>query len=183
MRLCRSWLAVGLLAVIAGPFSARAAVVYKWIDADGVVHFSDQPVPGAEKIITAGGSSHGSANQPTPDGAQAEPPKRPSRPRALEVSITSPAPGQTISGAEVLAARLSVQPEIEPDHPLSISWTLNGAPVTQAEGSVSFTLPDLPRGVYTLAATVTDPDTGESKSAEPVTFNVLRPGLLSPQHK
>jgi len=28
--------------------AAHALVVYKWTDAQGVVHFSDQPVPGAE---------------------------------------------------------------------------------------------------------------------------------------
>ena len=63
-------------------------------------------------------------------------------------------------------------------------WTLNGAQVQdQAPDAMQFTLTDLARGVYTIEATVTDPGTGESKAAEPVTFNVLRPSLLSPQHK
>ena len=35
------------------PFAAQGRVVYKWIDAEGVVHFSDQPVPGAEKVFTS----------------------------------------------------------------------------------------------------------------------------------
>src|ERR1700760_4451974 len=31
---------------------AMAATVYKWTDANGTVHFSDQPQPGAERIVT-----------------------------------------------------------------------------------------------------------------------------------
>lgn len=184
MRLCRKWLAFGLLPVLAGPLPAGAAVVYKWIDADGVVHFSDQPVPGAERITTSGGSTRGILGQPPPMNPQVgDPSKKQTLIGSTEVSITSPAPGQTFSGAEVMAAHLSVRPAINPDHPLSVGWTLNGSPVSEAEGSVSFTLPDLARGEYTLSATVSDPATGESKSADPVTFNVLRPSLLAPQHK
>jgi hypothetical protein len=65
-----------------------------------------------------------------------------------------------------------------------ITWTLNGAQVqNQPPDAQDFTLTDLARGVYTIEATVTDPATGESKSTDPVTFNVMRPSLLSPQHK
>ncbi|MGP0088234.1 MAG: DUF4124 domain-containing protein, partial [Steroidobacteraceae bacterium] len=49
MHLLRRSLALGLFAAVV----AQAAVVYKWTDADGVVHFSDQPEPGAEKIYTS----------------------------------------------------------------------------------------------------------------------------------
>jgi len=61
---------------------------------------------------------------------------------------------------------------------------LNGAQVpNQAPDATSFTLTDLARGVYTIEALVTDPGTGETKSAEAVIFNVIRPSVLSPQHK
>jgi hypothetical protein len=58
--------------------------------------------------------------------------------------------------------------------------------VSEGTDAMSFPLPAVltqGRGSYTLGATVADPSSGESKSAEPVTFNVLRPSLLSPQHK
>jgi len=60
------------------------------------------------------------------------------------------------------------------------------SPVGEGADSQSFTLPETltaGRGSYTLGATVTDPVSGQSKSAAPVTFNLLRPSLLSPQHK
>jgi hypothetical protein len=58
--------------------------------------------------------------------------------------------------------------------------------VGEGADATSFTLPEnltLGRGSHTLGATVTDIASGQSKSADPVTFNVLRPSLLSPQHK
>ena len=46
-----------MVAIFASRIPVDAAVIYKWTDADGVVHFSDQAVPGAEKILTSSGSS------------------------------------------------------------------------------------------------------------------------------
>src|SRR5258708_20067196 len=57
MHLLRVWIALGLVAACA----AHAAVIYKWTDADGVVHYSDQSVPGSEKIVTSSSSSNGIA--------------------------------------------------------------------------------------------------------------------------
>ena len=65
-----------------------------------------------------------------------------------------------------------------------ITWLLNGEPSSdQAPDATHFTLPDLARGTYTLRAIGTDHGSGETKSAETVTFYVLRPRVLSPQHK
>jgi hypothetical protein len=176
MHLRRTWIALGLAALIS---AAPAAVVYKWIDADGVVHFSDQPVPGAEKITTAGGSTRGILSQPTPSSGA--PPGKP-KPRPVQhVSISSPAPDQTFTGGEQVSASLSVEPALTPSQ--TVAWTLNGAPVGQESNATQLALPDLARGTYTIAATVSDSVSGESISAEPVTFNVLRPSVLSPQHK
>lgn len=183
MRLCRSWFAFGLVSVLSAPLLLRAAVVYKWTDADGVVHFSDQPVPGAEKIVTGSGSSRGILNTAAPGAPAAETPKAATRLDSTRISIASPTPDQTFSGSEVMNASAAVDPELQPGGPISISWSLNGAPVAEAEGATHFTLPDLPRGVYTLSATLTDAESGATKSADPVTFNVLRPSVLSPQHK
>jgi hypothetical protein len=176
MHLRRTWIALGLSALIS---AAPAAVVYKWTDADGVVHFSDQPVPGAEKITTSAGSTRGILSQPMPGGgASQEKPK----PRPVQhASISSPAPDQTFTGGEQVSASLSVDPALTPGQ--MVSWTLNGAQVGQSSNATQLELPDLPRGTYTLAATVSDSVSGESISADPVTFNVVRPSVLSPQHK
>ena len=178
MPRCRTWIAFGLSAFV---LAAPAAVVYKWTDADGVVHYSDQPVPGAEKVVTSGGSTRGILGQPAPSRGGAAPPESPKPRAAQHVAIASPAPDQTFTGGEQVSASVSVEPELRPSQ--TVSWTLNGAHVGEDSNATQLTLPDLARGTYTLAATVSDSASGETISADPVTFNVVRPSVLSPQHK
>ena len=183
MHLCRSWIAYGLLAVFAGCLSVQAAVVYKWTDADGVVHFSDQPVPGAEKLTTFSGSSHGVAL-----GAQARTTPASEKPKAgpldfRQLAITSPAHDETITGNQPVSVQLAVDPALN-KLTQAVTWYLNGSALTdQPQDATQFTLADLPRGSYTLSATVVDQPSGQSKSAEAVTFYVQRTSLLSPTHK
>jgi hypothetical protein len=177
-------MAVGLLALLAGGTSVQAAVVYKWTDADGVIHFSDQPVPGAEKIVTASGTTHNGWVAATPNGASAAAakPKSASALDFKQLAIVSPGKEETITGMQAVNVRLAIDPGLKPTQ--TIAWFLNGSPMTgQAPDAVQFTLDDLARGTYTISATVMDQPTGQSTSVDPVTFYVVRPSLLSPQHK
>jgi hypothetical protein len=175
-------MAAGWIALCASALTVQAAVVYKWTDADGVVHFSDQPVPGAERIVTASGSLHGGLSAPGgSNGAPAKPKSGPASPTITQFSIVSPGHEQMITGNQPVNVRLDLEPTLTPAQ--AISWYLNGAPVSQPPDSVQFTLTDLTRGTYILTATILDRDTGETKSADPVTFYVAQPSLLSPQHK
>jgi hypothetical protein len=187
MHPCRSWLLLGACASWLIPFAAQSLVVYKWTDAQGVVHFSDQPVPGAEKVVTSSLPEHAgilgqTAAAPAAPAAPAPKPKTDKTLSAAKISIASPAPEQTFTGGESVPVSLAMDGDLKPSW--TVVWTLNGAQLQgQPQNATSFTLTDLARGVYTIEATVTDGGTGESKSADAVTFNVLRPSLLSPQHK
>jgi len=182
MHLCRSWIAYGLLAVFAGCLPVQAAVVYKWIDADGVVHFSDQPVPGAEKLTTSSGSSRGVAlGAPPRPGVSEKPKTGPLEFRQL--AITSPAHDETITGNQPVSVQLAVDPALN-KLTQAVTWYLNGSALTdQPADATQFTLADLPRGTYTLSATVVDQASGQTRSADSVTFYVQRTTLLSPTHK
>jgi hypothetical protein len=165
--------------------SAQAAVVYKWTDSDGVIHYSDQPVPGAEKIITAGspapGGSVSSARQANP-GVPAAPKKNVAPGLDYsQFSITSPLPDQTFFGDDVISVHLALVPGLKPDQ--TITWHLNGRQLDQGPTATQFTLPHLDRGTYAIAATITDQNTGESLSTDSVSFFVRQPSELSPQHK
>jgi hypothetical protein len=169
-------LALGLLAA----FGCQAAVVYKWVDADGVVHYSDQASPGAEKIYTSSPSAAG-ASAPRSQAAQ----QAPSSPSAgglgyTEFAITSPANEQTYFGDDVVAVHLNLVPSLKSNQ--NVTWHLNGKQLDYPADTVSFSLPRLDRGTYALAATVTDLN-GESQSTNSVTFFVRQPSALSPQHK
>ena len=166
-------------------FAGQAAVVYKWTDTNGVIHYSDQPVPGAEKIFTASGASTGGSVSSAPQANPGAPsPKKNGAPGLdyNQVSITSPLPDQTFFGDDVISAHLGLDPGLKPGH--TVTWHLNGKQLDdQSPTATQITLPHLDRGTYAIAATVTDPATGESLSTESISFFVRQPSELSPQHK
>jgi Domain of unknown function (DUF4124) len=170
----------GLLAA----FAVHAAVVYKWVDADGVVHFSDQPSPGAEKIFT---SSSTAGTVTTPRSAagsrQAQAPKSGagSALNYSEFSIDSPVNDQTFFGDDVVGVHLSLTPALKSNQ--NLTWHLNGKQLANAPDAAAFSLPRLDRGTYTLAATITDQQTGDSQNSNSVTFYVRQPSALAPLHK
>jgi hypothetical protein len=177
MHLCRLLIASASLAA----FAAGAAVVYKWTDSDGVVHFSDQPGPGSEKIVTsgaasngvnAGGASHGTL--PRQQAAQ--------NGEITAVSIESPAKEQVFFNDDVVPLRLHVEPGLMPGQ--TVTWTLNGKTLTDpGQQGLSVALQELARGTYVVGASVTDGMTGALQSADSVTFYVRQPSELATQHK
>lgn len=178
MHLHRLWIALGLITACA----VQAAVVYKWTDAAGVVHFSDQPVPGAEKIVTSSNSLNGmSATRGTATSSKSQAQAQPTALDYAVFKLDSPVAEQVFFNDELIPVRLSMTPELKARQ--SLTWNLNGAPLDEHANSLSFTLQSLPRGTYSIYATVTDGETNESKSSAAVTFYVRQPSELSPQHR
>jgi hypothetical protein len=173
----RSWIIPGLLVALA----AQSAVVYKWTDANGVVHYSDQSVPGAERIVIAGSSINSAASLP-PANAGPQPPRAAAAATtAAAITISSPHPEQTFSNDEPINVSLSQQ-LLGPS--LLVSWHLNGRELDdQGPGTTAFTLPNPGRGTFAIAATITNQATGEVQTTPSVTFYVHEPSLLSPQHR
>jgi hypothetical protein len=175
----RPWIVLAALATFAG----QAAVIYKWTDSDGVIHYSDQPVPGAERIVTAGTSSTQAAR---PANAFAAPinlgaPKKPTNAGLgyTQFSITSPTPEQAFFGEEAVGVQLALDPALKPGQ--AITWHLNGKELgDQNSTATQFSLPRLDRGTYVIAATITDSQSGQSQSTESVTFYIRQPSALSP---
>jgi hypothetical protein len=178
MHLRKSWVLLSALAA----FAVQAAVIYKWTDADGVVHYSDQAVPGAEKIFTSAASLNRAASPSAPGRAStsAAPPAK-SAAFAYQLAITTPANEQTFFNDDVASVHLDLQPALKPNH--IITWHLNGKPLDQPPFAVSFALQGLERGTYVLAATIVDQQTGESQTSPSVTFYFRQPSALSPQHR
>jgi hypothetical protein len=175
MHLRRLWIASGLFVA----FAAGAAVIYKWTDADGVVHYSDQAVPGAEKMTISGAVNGSTATHSTAPQAPAS--KSPGGLAFTSINIDSPAPEEVFFGDNAVPVHLNLEPALQPGQ--TITWHLNGKQLDQAADSVGFTLPIMPRGTYVIAATVIDPESGQSQSTNSVTFYVRQPSELSPQHK
>ncbi len=184
MYLGRLWILSCLLAAS----GAGAAVVYKWTDANGLLHYSDQPAPGAEKMLTGVSSVRSdpfaAAARTAPAAktvAALKPKKDVASTRIREISITSPTPEQTFFGGEAVPIHLSLNPDLKDGQ--TITWSLNGKILDdQPNDAVAFALVNLDRGSYTVLATITDSDTGESQTSAPVNFNVHQSSTLSPLH-
>jgi hypothetical protein len=162
--------------------AASAAVIYKWVDSDGVTHYSDQAVPGAEKITTSSSGKIGTVVPPRGSAAQAVKRTSAAGLEFTQFAITSPAADQTFFGDEAVGVNLALAPGLQANQ--VITWHLNGKVLTdQPPDATSFVLPRLDRGSYAIAATVSDQATGQSLSTGSVNFFVRQPSSLSPQHK
>jgi len=168
-----------LALLLLAPLATLAGPVYKWTDADGVVHYSDQPQPGAEKVDIG---TVQSLNMPVPKGSSAPAPKAEQKKPApglgyTEITVSSPPAGKTYI-EEPVPVSLVLVPGLLPGH--TITWYLNDSPLE--ETGDAFTLERLDRGAYTLYATITDPASGDSVSTKTVPFYVRQPSELAPHN-
>lgn len=162
-----------LLLLAAGPLGAADA--YRWVDKDGVVHFSDQPTGGAQRVPLKAAPKPGSVAQTY------TPPPGPSNTdfKYTSCAIATPSPDQVFNSVSTV----NVSIELEPGFRIgdSIQVTLDGQPVDKwPGGATSYALQELPRGTHTLAATVSSRDGNTLCTAAPVSFVVQQPSLLSP---
>jgi Domain of unknown function (DUF4124) len=167
--------------------AAHAAVIYKWTDADGVVHYSDRAVPGAEKLVTSSSSSNGvggptrSSSSP-PGGALPRLGSGVSAGLGYEkMSIQSPNPEQVFFGDEPVPVRLDLEPQLKTGQ--TITWQLNGKTLDEEQNLTAFTLKSLARGAYSVTATVSDQSSGAAQSTATVNFNVRQPSELAPLNR
>lgn len=157
--------------------------VWRWTDADGVVHYTDTPTPGAERLII---------NAPPPSGSSVAPPerrepRRSSRDEEPEgapgygvLAIQSPGQDEVLWNIEgQLAVSVAVDPPLGPGH--RIRLYLDGSPAETLEpGRTATRLSNVFRGEHSLRAEVLDP-TGELLASSPVTsFVVRQTSILNP---
>ncbi|HUX73375.1 MAG TPA: DUF4124 domain-containing protein [Steroidobacteraceae bacterium] len=175
MHLQRTLLALCVFAALACP----AAVIYKWTDANGVVHYADQPVPGAIKITIAADVAPPGAAPPAAPPAAPKPPAKPPAVAYSEVKIASPTADQSFF-SEPVPVSLRLNPGLQADD--TLTWSLNGNALAAYSNQLQFTLQNLPRGAFTLTAAIVSQTSGASVGGASVTFYVHRPSLLMPQH-
>lgn len=136
--------------------SLQAAMIYTWEDENGVIHFSDQPKPGASKIelntfpsIDSSQPTAVSSAEPNdPDTAEAEPPLPPATIRLL-----SPLHQQTIRDNEGII-NVSVVTNRKLDKGHSVQLLLDGARYDRSQTQLTWRLINIDRGSHTLQAQV-----------------------------
>jgi hypothetical protein len=162
-----------------------ATDVYRWVDADGQAHFSDQPQPGAERITitvsppaqgvaqgAAGGSAVGTQGQGDDTPAPVA--------RYQSLTITSPAREEVLwnigGELDVVAA---LQPELQPGHVLR--FFLDGRMVAADPGANQARFTEVFRGEHSLRVEVADA-AGMTLVSSPTTqFFVRQTSIQNPR--
>ena len=170
-----------------GNAAAQGKTTYRWVDAQGVVHYSDTPQPGAQVIQLPSAQTY-QAPPPPPAvpraAASSAAPDRPLAPAEAgspyqSCAITDPAADASLFAPDSVPVAVQLAPGLRPGDQLTV--TFDGvalAPTTPGGGS--YQVPGPERGAHTLTASVRDVDGRTVCHSAPVTFYVQRPSMYSP---
>ncbi len=138
-------LVVGLLAA-----TAVAAQAYRWVDEDGVVHYSDRPQPGAEQVILPESNTttvrrYGLPGADAGGEEEAQEEEGPFRYESIE--IAAPGAEETLWNIEgVLNVSIALTPGLQPGHQVRVYFDGEPRMVT----STSFQIQEVWRGVHNI---------------------------------
>ena len=150
--------------------SISAQEAWRWVDDKGVVHFSDTPRPGAERVELQ--SAQGFA-APAVQDAPATAAAGDAEPFQYEqLEVASPIQDETLWNIETeLSVRIAVAPSLRPGHALRL--LVDGQSVTEEPvRATQFTVGGVYRGTHTATVTVVDQDGETLQQSDPVTFHV-----------
>jgi hypothetical protein len=160
--------------------SALATTLYRWVDAQGVVHYSDTPQPGAQKMEIQGAQTYKAPPAPrtTPTtSTQSQGASDGSGSSSYQCAIAAPGPEQSFSNPDSVEVDVSVAPALTGGDRWLV--TVDGTPVpVSPSGQGQVQSPE--RGSHIVNLTVQSAD-GKTACTASVSFNVQRPSLLSPQ--
>ncbi|HXQ64347.1 MAG TPA: DUF4124 domain-containing protein [Steroidobacteraceae bacterium] len=157
--------------------AARAeTTLYKWVDQDGITHYSDRPAPGAEQVQIQNPQTYKGA-RPAAQAPRARNAKTVFK-GYTRVEITYPADGETIANTGgTVAAVAAVEPAVQAGHQL---WfTLDGTRQTDPAQGLTATL-QVERGTHSLEVTITDQSGHDILSSAPVSFIYRQNAAASP---
>ena len=160
-----------LLLTLAAMPLVCADSLYKWVDAQGNVHYSDKPQPGATKLHLPKPTTYAAPDVAMPAAtAGSETPKTPSAGAYSNFEIASPAADETFWNVQSVTVTLAIEPALHSGDTVTI--TLDDK--TQGPGtSVSATFDGLDRGAHEVHATLQQAG-GGTLIAKPVTFYIQR---------
>jgi len=156
---------------------ALSATVYRWVDENGVTHYSDQPHENAEKVHVAPPQTFQAPPAPRIP-TQTTQPARPSSP-AYQCQVVAPANDDTFSNAQSVSTSVQVAPALQNGDQVFLLMDGARVPGFPAQGG-SFTISPIDRGQHTLQAVVQDQGGKVVCQSPNVSFTVLQPSVLNP---
>jgi hypothetical protein len=164
--------------------SVALAQAYRWVDENGVVHYSDRPQAGAEEVelesapavsipaprrTVAARAERAAEDQP--DGSEDEA-------GYSTLAVASPAAEETLWNiGGVLNVTLELQPSLQQGHQLRVYF--DGNP--QVVNGTQFQLQEVYRGVHNLQAEVLDANGELMIRSQPSRFYVQQTTIVNPR--
>jgi hypothetical protein len=159
---------------------ASAADVWKWVDAKGVTHYSDQPIPGAIKIeIRTGNVVEPRSAAPPPDDSASDD-SRAAAGRYRNLQIVQPQSNQVFvnTGGQV-TVEIHMEPQIQSPH--TVGLLLDGRLVTGFPlNTLVYALTGVPRGTHNVTAVIKDQSGNPIHESVPVEFTVRQESIAQP---
>lgn len=158
-----------------------SAAIYRWTDAQGNIHFSDKPHPGAERVKNLPAlesysppslpTRHDSAKSDSSGQGSAAPPDHYHRLR-----LTSPQPKETFRSAErKVTVDVKPVPRLDPKRGDRLVYYLDGHRIAGPTTSTTVVLHNVDRGTHAVAAAIVNGDGDELIRSVPVTFYMKPP--------
>lgn len=170
----RTWLPVLLLLLL--PALAPAAV-YKWVDPDGTVHFSDSPHEGAEEVHVAPPQTYTPGPLPpvTPSEAAPVPP-----PDYTRFELVAPANDATLrDNTGAIPLKFAIEPALKVAQGHKLVVLVDGVAQPAVKAS-STTLKNVDRGTHTLEGQIVDNRGEVLMSSQSITVHLFRQSIFAP---
>lgn len=170
-----------LLAGLTLSLAAQPQEIYRWVDKDGIVHYSDQPgAAGAERVIIVNPNTY--EQTPSDLGVYAnagEADEEPEDSPYTSLAIVQPTPDQVFFGADAtVTVAVDLGGTLRPDH--TLVFFVNGVR-RPADAGAGVTLAGLERGTHFLRASVLDQAGNPLITSQQITFHVRQPSINTPQ--
>jgi hypothetical protein len=175
-------LLLGCLLALSVQAQESSRELWTWKDANGVVHYSDRPVPGAKKVELAGVTPSPSTSAATVP-APAAPAQRPRAPAAVQyqsLEIWQPAQDETFFGPDaVVTVRLRSEPGLAAGDRLIVA--VDGRRLEGPTNSYEYELANLPRGAHSVEAVIADEFGNTKIQSEKRVFHVRQASVNEPR--
>jgi hypothetical protein len=158
---------------------AVSATVYKWVDENGVTHYSDQPHENAEKVQLKAPQTYTAPAVPArPAQPARQTPPKPA-PSYQSCAISEPTNDQVFTNTSEVTAGVTVQPAVRPGDTAVVTLDGQRVPGVPASGG-QFSISPVDRGTHSIQMTVQDSSGATVCTSPAVTFHVTQPSLQSP---
>jgi hypothetical protein len=153
--------------------ASAMATVYKWVDENGVTHYSDQPHPKAQEVDVKSAQTYQSTGvTPTPSSTSASQPALAYR----VCEVFRPENDEVFMNTDTIVAKVRTDPQVRGGD--RVAFGLDGKRV-QTTSSSEASL-KVERGTHTLMAVVEDASGKPLCTSGSVTFHVRQPSVQAP---